>query len=83
MCIRDSFFGAKRREDVDGVGCFIDEINSRRHRDETRKVSDCLLYTSDAADERSSVDLGGRRLIKKKQNGKQRISTDVQAEYNS
>ena len=27
----------------------------------------CLLYTSDAADERSSVDLGGRRIIKKKQ----------------
>src|SRR5678815_5981700 len=26
---------------------------------------DCLLYTSDAADERSSVDLGGRRIIKK------------------
>src|SRR5678815_3495419 len=25
---------------------------------------DCLLYTSDAADERSSVDLGGRRIIK-------------------
>ena len=28
--------------------------------------TDCLLYTSDAADERSSVDLGGRRIIKKK-----------------
>ena len=30
------------------------------------KTIDCLLYTSDAADERSSVDLGGRRIIKKK-----------------
>ena len=29
-------------------------------------ASICLLYTSDAADERSSVDLGGRRIIKKK-----------------
>ena len=29
----------------------------------------CLLYTSDAADERSSVDLGGRRIIKKKTRG--------------
>ena len=28
----------------------------------------CLLYTSDAADERSSVDLGGRRIIKKQKN---------------
>ncbi|WDT36776.1 hypothetical protein PVA38_11010 [Streptococcus pneumoniae D39] len=27
----------------------------------------CLLYTSDAADEARSVDLGGRRIIKKKQ----------------
>ena len=27
----------------------------------------CLLYTSDAADERSSVDLGGRRIINKTQ----------------
>ena len=31
-------------------------------------VRGCLLYTSDAADERSSVDLGGRRIIKKKKN---------------
>ena len=30
------------------------------------QVNTCLLYTSDAADERSSVDLGGRRIIKKK-----------------
>ena len=29
-------------------------------------LGSCLLYTSDAADERSSVDLGGRRIIKKK-----------------
>ena len=30
------------------------------------RILPCLLYTSDAADERSSVDLGGRRIIKKK-----------------
>ena len=30
----------------------------------------CLLYTSDAADELTCVDLGGRRLIKKKTNNK-------------
>ena len=34
--------------------------------------NDCLLYTSDAADERSSVDLGGRRIIKKKNNQNRR-----------
>ena len=31
-------------------------------------LTDCLLYTSDAADEEDSVDLGGRRIIKKKKN---------------
>ena len=35
-----------------------------KRRDE--RLARCLLYTSDAADERSSVDLGGRRIIKKK-----------------
>eukprot|EP00656_Telonema_subtile_P032451 TRINITY_DN35636_c0_g1_i1.p1 TRINITY_DN35636_c0_g1~~TRINITY_DN35636_c0_g1_i1.p1 ORF type:complete len:158 (-),score=15.09 TRINITY_DN35636_c0_g1_i1:43-516(-) len=29
---------------------------------------DCLLYTSDAADEEDSVDLGGRRIIKQNKN---------------
>ena len=33
---------------------------------ESLRSQACLLYTSDAADERSSVDLGGRRIIKKK-----------------
>eukprot|EP00656_Telonema_subtile_P007098 TRINITY_DN13320_c0_g1_i2.p1 TRINITY_DN13320_c0_g1~~TRINITY_DN13320_c0_g1_i2.p1 ORF type:complete len:137 (+),score=18.19 TRINITY_DN13320_c0_g1_i2:96-506(+) len=36
----------------------------------------CLLYTSDAADEEDSVDLGGRRIIKKK---KKVIDTTVGA----
>ena len=31
----------------------------------TGKINSCLLYTSDAADEEDSVDLGGRRIIKK------------------
>ena len=31
-------------------------------------VYTCLLYTSDAADEEDSGDLGGRRFIKKKKN---------------
>ena len=30
----------------------------------------CLLYTSDAADDLLCVDLGGRRIIKKKKNRK-------------
>ena len=39
----------------------------------------CLLYTSDAADERSSVDLGGRRIIKNK---KQKKKTKTQKTKN-
>ena len=37
---------------------FMPSLTSVRHT--------CLLYTSDAADERSSVDLGGPRIIQKK-----------------
>src|SRR5665648_1137290 len=33
---------------------------------EAKVIYTCLLYTSDAADEEDSVDLGGRRIIKKK-----------------
>ena len=38
------------------------------------ELNGCLLYTSDAADERSSVDLGGRRIIKKKITAKQLVA---------
>src|SRR5665648_1284685 len=37
----------------------------------------CLLYTSDAADEEDSVDLGGRRIIKKK---KRKINNKISKE---
>ena len=37
-------------------------------RDDARvKIKVCLLYTSDAADDLLCVDLGGRRIIEKKQ----------------
>ncbi|GAB5863867.1 hypothetical protein JMUB7542_28110 [Staphylococcus aureus] len=39
-----------------------------RHVNNITKIENiyCLLYTSDAADEGLGVDLGGRRIIKKK-----------------
>eukprot|EP00658_Telonema_sp_P-2_P045952 TRINITY_DN33_c0_g1_i6.p1 TRINITY_DN33_c0_g1~~TRINITY_DN33_c0_g1_i6.p1 ORF type:complete len:213 (+),score=59.54 TRINITY_DN33_c0_g1_i6:60-698(+) len=53
-----------------------------RHRVKVRLPSgtkkwykDCLLYTSDAADEEDSVDLGGRRIIKKKKNKHMELPT--------
>ena len=42
-------------------------------RERKARSTACLLYTSDAADERSSVDLGGRRIIKKKKQRLQRM----------
>ena len=54
------------------VGVILPDQNEREvheHLDELEflaQTAGCLLYTSDAADERSSVDLGGRRIIKKK-----------------
>ena len=45
-----------------------------------KEYKNCLLYTSDAADERSSVDLGGRRIIKKKK--KKNIQRRIQEKKN-
>ena len=69
MCIRD-------RPNVDAMEFFINEIFPILHSLKTDLKlliigsNICLLYTSDAADERSSVDLGGRRIIKKKKHKK-------------
>ena len=67
MCIRDRaspfFVRPVRDADEDVVSRLADVAAIDRAR-----RFDCLLYTSDAADERSSVDLGGRRIIKKKKN---------------
>ena len=71
MCIRD-------RVAVRGAGRHR-RLGRRRLHDHARRrvaprgpTGTCLLYTSDAADERSSVDLGGRRIIKKKKKIKER-----------
>ena len=66
MCIRDRFKDRKSAEEARlviakqgfGDAFVVGEVNGF--------IIPCLLYTSDAADERSSVDLGGRRIIKKK-----------------
>ena len=53
----------EKLEQVSASGFLHMDGATRRNLELTRT---CLLYTSDAADERSSVDLGGRRIIKKK-----------------
>ena len=68
MCIRDShytFYAAFTTDEefrVVAAGKALGTIPV------SQMLTTCLLYTSDAADERSSVDLGGRRIIKKKKN---------------
>ena len=65
MCIRDSC------NDLIGTG-YSKVIVSSYKRTEfvisryIKLVNGCLLYTSDAADDLLCVDLGGRRIIKKK-----------------
>ena len=80
MCIRDRAWGhpvdhTKGQEAVPTQSTNVDVGN-----DPIREVCNCLLYTSDAADERSSVDLGGRRIIKKKKNESRRSRTSDQQE---
>ena len=50
-------------ENTDSTAC---QGKEGCHHGETCLTHTCLLYTSDAADERSSVDLGGRRIFTKK-----------------
>ena len=66
MCIRD------RQVVVGGAGADDDRLEPRLgpgggHEERRPEgVRGCLLYTSDAADDLLCVDLGGRRIIKKK-----------------
>ena len=73
MCIRDSRNIDDYRQP--GLDCADGLLGQPAHAALARRrrvhhavalCHSCLLYTSDAADERSSVDLGGRRIIKKK-----------------
>ena len=54
-----------------------------KYFNDTEPWKTCLLYTSDAADERSSVDLGGRRIIKKNKNKKKRKRRTVGTQTDS
>ena len=44
----------------------LGNVDTDAMADYIRRYPDCLLYTSDAADDLLCVDLGGRRIIKKK-----------------
>ena len=64
MCIRDSLDHPRTFDNV--IKHALRQNGGDRNRIPymRARLGLCLLYTSDAADERSSVDLGGRRIIK-------------------
>ena len=65
MCIRDSPYSITVEREQ--IGAF--EEDPPLHYLPRRlgyEPENCLLYTSDAADDLLCVDLGGRRIIKKK-----------------
>ena len=66
MCIRDRITALYCADVLSFEDCVqLIKLRSGLMAD-AAKGSICLLYTSDAADEEDSVDLGGRRIIKKK-----------------
>ena len=66
MCIRDRRQHEQLDADHDRIRAGALPHADHEEPGDQHDDHDCLLYTSDAADERSSVDLGGRRIIKKK-----------------
>ena len=66
MCIRDSIEEVQENKEQIEISKFYERLPNTAIIATHEFLNGCLLYTSDAADERSSVDLGGRRIIKKK-----------------
>src|SRR5665648_1200926 len=60
VCNSDKEIKISYNEEGNSASLFIEGEKYELHR----VISACLLYTSDAADEEDSVDLGGRRIIK-------------------
>ena len=71
MCIRDRGTAAQSAVQKYANSKGVPHLLLSTGANKWNQPKACLLYTSDAADERSSVDLGGRRIIKKKKSEKQ------------
>ena len=70
MCIRDRSSEVVASSESTPKEGAVAEPKEDASAEVVEHIMNCLLYTSDAADERSSVDLGGRRIIKKKKTQK-------------
>ena len=65
MCIRDRVWGQQWVGDPRTLDVHIRWLREKLEEHPAQPKL-CLLYTSDAADDLLCVDLGGRRIIKKK-----------------
>ena len=83
MCIRDRQHAAD--DGLDGGAALAGDLAADEvvGLDAGGALVDCLLYTSDAADERSSVDLGGRRIIKKNKDDRPEREVDTDGAQNT
>ena len=75
MCIRDSLFADPTILDFGDMIAVPERPDLRSEPLSSDEFKTCLLYTSDAADDLLCVDLGGRRIIKKKNNKQKIIDT--------
>ena len=66
MCIRDSHPAVEQSHTLTTCPHQIHIFRMFKSDGVRNEGKACLLYTSDAADDLLCVDLGGRRLIKKK-----------------
>src|SRR5665811_245466 len=61
-----------KRQAVTNIERTVRSVKRQIGTDWSKKIDDksytCLLYTSDAADDLTRVDLGGRRIMKKQRN---------------
>ena len=73
MCIRDSSYRPLSSQQVLNLKRLFDIDFTYNSTAIEGNTYTCLLYTSDAADDLLCVDLGGRRIIKKKTNNKNMV----------
>ena len=66
MCIRDRYMERMYTGEWGGTMCLTEPGAGSDVGSLKATARSCLLYTSDAADDLLCVDLGGRRLTKKK-----------------
>ena len=82
MCIRDRQRPGRKKTTVVHERRWRPQGHPAGRGDDEAGRRGCLLYTSDAADDLLCVDLGGRRIIKKKNknnttNSKSRVKQNI------